>query len=83
MEELDNTHETDTTSQGRCHSEFVRVDETASGPLDLGAPVPGETEIGIKGDNKTIMNGHARTRTKIGSVGRGQDLRPLHQPEVL
>ena len=78
-----------TTSQGRCHSEFARVDETASGkekrvqrncadketkrsalphppPLDLGASVP-----------KTIvdwMNGHAKMKTKIGTVEKAQNL---------
>ena len=47
-------------------------------PLDLGTPVPGESlTLEIKGDNKTIagwMNGHAKMKTRIGSLEKAQNL---------
>ena len=46
-------------------------------PFDLGTPIPGESPtLEIKGDNKTIvdwMNGHAKMKTRIGTVEKVQN----------
>ena len=46
--------------------------------LDLGTPVRGKRPtLEIKGDNKTIvdcMNGHAKMKTRIGTVEKAQNL---------
>ena len=48
-------------------------------PLDFGTPVPGESPtLEIKGDNKMIVdwvNGHAKMKTRIGTVEKAHFLR--------
>ena len=81
-EGLDTTHDPNTTSQGTCHWEPKGSVPTKRPrdlpPFDLGTPVPREKPtLLIKGDNKTIvdwMNGHAKMKTKIGTVEKAPKL---------